>query len=77
MAGNVRVSGALSIQALATPGGLAGWWTDNLDGQSERGAVLKFRFGDGGPDMKVKKLSSESWSAGSAWTGPPNGSAAS
>ncbi len=48
-------------KALATRDGLAGWWTDNTQGESNVGGVLKFRFsGDGhdigGFEMKVLEL---------------------
>jgi uncharacterized protein YndB with AHSA1/START domain len=43
-------------KALTTRQGLAGWWTTDTQGDSEVGAVLKFRFGAGGFDMKVLEL---------------------
>jgi uncharacterized protein YndB with AHSA1/START domain len=43
-------------RALTTLEGLCGWWTDNTQGESEVGAVLQFRFGAGGFDMKVLEL---------------------
>ena len=43
-------------RALTTLEGLCGWWTDNTQGESKVGAVLKFRFGAGGFDMKVLEL---------------------
>ncbi len=42
--------------ALTTIGGLCGWWTTDTQGESKLGAVLKFRFGNGGFDMKVLEL---------------------
>ncbi|GAA2133197.1 SRPBCC domain-containing protein [Kitasatospora kazusensis] len=39
--------------ALATIDGLAGWWTEDTEGDSEVGGVIRFRFGPGGFDMKV------------------------
>jgi uncharacterized protein YndB with AHSA1/START domain len=42
--------------ALATRRGLAGWWTNNTQGDSKVGGVLRFRFGAGGFDMKVLEL---------------------
>lgn len=37
--------------------GLAGWWTQTVKATPEVGAVLQFRFGDGGfNDMKVIEL---------------------
>ena len=45
-------------RALATREGLAGWWTNNTQGEAKVGGVLKFRFSTdgkeiGGFDMKV------------------------
>jgi uncharacterized protein YndB with AHSA1/START domain len=39
--------------ALTTVDGLAGWWTEDTDGEGEEGGVLRFRFEPGGFDMKV------------------------
>lgn len=39
--------------ALTTVEGLAGWWTQDTDGDAEPGGVLRFRFIPGGFDMKV------------------------
>jgi uncharacterized protein YndB with AHSA1/START domain len=44
-------------QALTTKDGLAGWWTNNTQGEgSEVGNIIQFRFGAGGFDMKVAEL---------------------
>jgi uncharacterized protein YndB with AHSA1/START domain len=48
-------------KALATREGLAAWWTNNTQGESKVGGVLKFRFSAGGSeiggfDMKVLEL---------------------
>ncbi|MGC4768363.1 SRPBCC family protein [Micromonospora sp. DT44] len=44
-------------RAVATPHGLAGWWTTDTVGTSEVGGQLAFRFGDvGGFDMQVLDL---------------------
>jgi uncharacterized protein YndB with AHSA1/START domain len=48
-------------KALATREGLAAWWTNNTQGESKGGGVLKFRFSAGGSeiggfDMKVLEL---------------------
>ena len=48
-----------TYQALATRDGLAGWWTNNTQGESKVGGVLQFRFGVGDFDciaMKVLEL---------------------
>lgn len=45
-------------QALTTRDGLAGWWTSNTQGKGNQvGDIIQFRFGAGGFDMKVAKLS--------------------
>jgi uncharacterized protein YndB with AHSA1/START domain len=44
-------------KALATREGLAGWWTNNTQGESKVGVMLQFRFGVlGGFDMEVLEL---------------------
>ena len=50
-------------KALATREGLAGWWTNNTQGESKVGAALQFRFSSGGAEiggfeMKVLELQS-------------------
>ena len=45
-----------AYMALATIRGLAGWWTRDTLGDSQVGGVIKFRFGQGGFDMKVLEL---------------------
>jgi hypothetical protein len=42
--------------ALTTVEGLSAWWTTDTQGESKMGGVLKFRFGNGGFDMKVLEL---------------------
>ena len=42
--------------ALTTVEGLSRWWTTATEGESKIGDVLKFRFGNGGFDMKVLEL---------------------
>lgn len=40
--------------ALTARAGLAGWWTNDTQGDGQAGGVLRFRFGNrGGFDMKV------------------------
>lgn len=42
------------FRALTTVEGLAGWWTEETDGDPQPGGVVRFRFGDaGGFDMRV------------------------
>ncbi len=43
-------------KALSTREGLAAWWTNDAQGESKVGGVIKFRFGTGGFDMKVLEL---------------------
>jgi uncharacterized protein YndB with AHSA1/START domain len=42
--------------ALTTNEGLAAWWTNDTGGDNIPGGVLRFRFPDGGFDMKVVEL---------------------
>jgi Activator of Hsp90 ATPase homolog 1-like protein len=42
--------------ALTTLEGLAGWWTNTTQGETQVGGVIRFRFGAGGIDMKVLEL---------------------
>jgi uncharacterized protein YndB with AHSA1/START domain len=39
-------------KTLTTNEGLSAWWTNDTQGESKVGGELKFRFGDGGFDMK-------------------------
>jgi uncharacterized protein YndB with AHSA1/START domain len=44
-------------RALTTREGLAGWWTTDTHGESNKvGGVIEFRFRGGGFDMKVLEL---------------------
>ena len=54
----VRASRAHDVyDALATLGGLRGWWTTDTRGESRVGEVIQFRFGAGGGfDMAVLEL---------------------
>lgn len=48
-------------RAIATPEGIAGWWTTETTGTSEVGGALAFRFGElGGFDMEVLELNPSS-----------------
>src|SRR5690606_27765697 len=49
----VRSSPEKVYDALTTVDGLAGWWTEDTDGDGAVGGVLRFRFAQGGFDMKV------------------------
>jgi len=57
----IKSSPAEVYKALATREGVAGWWTNNTQGESKVGGVLRFTFsaGDaeiGGFEMKVLEL---------------------
>jgi uncharacterized protein YndB with AHSA1/START domain len=52
----IKSSVERAYEALATRDGLAGWWTNNTQGESRVGGVLEFRFGAGGFDIKVLEL---------------------
>ena len=43
-------------EALTARESLCAWWTSDTQGESKVGGVLKFRFGNGGFDMKVLEL---------------------
>jgi uncharacterized protein YndB with AHSA1/START domain len=47
-----------TYKALAAVDDLSGWWTSDTRGESKVGGVLRFRFGEGGFDMKVLELQS-------------------
>jgi len=42
--------------ALTTLDGLSGWWTDDTQGDTTVGGILRFRFDVGGFDMRVLEL---------------------
>lgn len=42
--------------ALTTIDGLSGWWTEDTEGDTAAGGILRFRFDVGGFDMKVLEL---------------------
>lgn len=44
------------FNAISTIGGLSNWWTKATSGSASKGGVIQFRFGDVGPDMKVKEM---------------------
>lgn len=45
-----------AYKALTTREGLSAWWTNDTQGESKVGGVLKFRFKAGGFDMKILEL---------------------
>jgi uncharacterized protein YndB with AHSA1/START domain len=57
----IKASPDKVYQALATPEGVAGWWTTDTTGDSKAGGMIKFRFTDHGRelgvfDMKILEL---------------------
>lgn len=57
----IKSSTEAVYKALTTREGLAGWWTNNTQGEGKVGGVLQFRFSAGGAeiggfDMKVLEL---------------------
>jgi hypothetical protein len=51
---SVEIKEALS--AITSLDGLNSWWTTDSKGDPTKGGVLAFRFGGGGPDMSVEKV---------------------
>src|SRR6187402_2026976 len=51
-----RASTREVYDAVATIGGLRGWWTEDTTGSTELGGVILFRFGPGDIEMKVVEL---------------------
>ena len=43
-------------KAISTVEGLSNWWTTETTGESKVDGVIQFRFGGGGPDMKVMEV---------------------
>lgn len=43
-------------QLLTTDPGLSQWWTSDTQGAGAEGAIIRFRFGDSGPDFEVIEL---------------------
>jgi uncharacterized protein YndB with AHSA1/START domain len=46
-------------KAISTIEGLTNWWTTQTSGESKVDGIIQFRFGEGGPDMKVKELKTD------------------
>lgn len=44
------------FDALSTLKGLRNWWTKDTNGDTKENGIIQFRFGEYGPDMKVKTL---------------------
>lgn len=64
-------------QALATPEGVAGWWTTETTGDRQAGGMIKFRFTDesgrelGVFDMKIVELRPDTRVVWEVVKGPP------
>lgn len=57
----IKASRDKVYKALATPEGVAGWWTTETTGDNKPGGMIKFRFTDNGRelgvfDMKIAEL---------------------
>jgi hypothetical protein len=54
----IGIDGSASevYQLLTTDHGLGLWWTRNTIGAGEVGSIIRFRFGDTGPDFEVIEL---------------------
>ncbi|MGQ5261741.1 SRPBCC family protein [Micromonospora sp. ZYX-F-536] len=49
-------------RAVATPEGIAGWWSTDTTGKSEVGGQVAVRFGDsGGFDLEILELDPADW----------------
>jgi len=70
---NVPISDV--YDAVATRDGVARWWTREIDGESEPGGTLRFRFGRPQPSavMKVAEITLRHPSSGSASRVPTSG----
>ncbi len=60
----IKASSAKVYQALATPEGVAGWWTAETTGDKKAGGMITFRFTDQGRelgvfDMKILELGTD------------------
>ena len=47
------------FKAISSIDGLASWWTTGTSGNAAKGGVIQFRFGNVGPDLKVKDLKTD------------------
>ena len=55
----INASPARVYEAISTTSGLAGWWTTDVSGSAERGAVITFHFtGEFDPRMRVTSVQS-------------------
>jgi uncharacterized protein YndB with AHSA1/START domain len=44
------------FEALATPEGIAGWWSARVEGEIQVGETFRVRFGRGWTDLRVDRL---------------------
>jgi uncharacterized protein YndB with AHSA1/START domain len=52
----IKASSDQVYQALATPQGVAGWWTTETTGDDKAGGVITFRFTDHGRELGVFEM---------------------
>lgn len=52
----IKASAEDVYHALTTNEGIMTWWTNDVSGAGDVGAIIKFRFNGGGPDFKVTEL---------------------
>lgn len=53
---HINTSKEKVYEALTTIKGLSQWWTVQTSGSPEPGNIIEFRFGNSGPDMKIKEI---------------------
>ena len=53
---HINASNEKVYEAITTINGLSNWWTKQTSGETNPGDTIQFRFGEGGPDMKVIEL---------------------
>jgi len=52
----IKASPEKIYELLTTDNGLSKWWTNDVSGAAEKGSIIEFRFGGGGPDFMVLEL---------------------
>lgn len=63
------------FEAISTIDGLSKWWTLETSGNADVGGIIRFRFGNMGPDMRVtakqahEKITWECIAASLGWVG--------
>jgi len=72
---HIKASNEKVFEAISTIDGLSNWWTTDTEGGTAVGDTIQFRFGGGGPQMKViesvpgKKLVWECVGGADGWIG--------